>query len=519
MIRLYGQPSTFSSWPNETEGDGRTLRTVAIDAWRPPPGQSMWPAEAIGGELITGGYAQSSNSVSPTADHMAISVFNPTKGTYRNIIVPTTTGSLRAVSPDNGVTGGAVVSDFISLNDAGTEKVVFTSDFNYHRWSVTDYGLYPSLGFLTRDGRGEWQYNQALSRTAQQLQDQNGTLGKKIFPTTNDPYSLSQTAFNGGMGSLAYLPVSGHLAISRYFDRSFLVLALDGTIKGYYQNNPPDAAGGTWEPAPKWVESDPSGTAGDERFFVQYDAYYTKDGRTTYHYPHQEFRFDSTQADPLKAVTPVTGGMGKDASGFRYGYGYYDAAGNLWTGGDRIGVFVKSQTTGKRSMETSCAAPADYPNRGWMTTCGMHEVVLDAGYDVTRDGYVHSFQEDTATRTMLVSTSSGKVIPVDTTYVGGDLVAISARPLIDLQHLLQGATHQSPGLSYAAESRIDVGARSHWTPIRSVINAYETKPPDVLPAWAYRIDLDLLIKKPAAEEAAASPPSASSSVEETSASE
>ncbi|HSH59299.1 MAG TPA: hypothetical protein VK988_06590 [Acidimicrobiales bacterium] len=494
-ITMYGQPNTFSNWPGDTDRHGRTFRTVGIESWRPRPGQSMWPSEAIGGELITGGYAQSSNSLTPTADHMAIGVFNPAKGAYRDIVIPTSNGSIRAVNPYDGVTGGAVVSDFVSLNDAGIEKVAFTSDVNYHRWSVPEYGLYPSLGFLTRDAHGEWQYNRTLSRTAQQLQDQNGALGQTIFPTTNDPYAISQTAFNGGMGSLAYLPASGHLVIARYLDRSFVVLALDGTIKGYYQNNVPDPTGGTWEPAPKWVEADPSSTVGEERFFVQYDAYYTKDGRTSYHYPHQEFRFDSTQPDPMRAITPVTGGMNTDASGIRYGYGYYDAAGNLWTAGDRIGVFVKNQATGKRSLETSCTPPADYPSSGWMTTCGTREVLLEEGYDIRRDGYVQAFHEDTATGTMLVSTSGGKVIPVDTTYAGGDLVAIAARPLIDLQYLLLSATQEPPRHSSVAESRIDVATRSLWTPIRSLIKGYKTQPPEVLHGWASRIDLDLLTKE------------------------
>jgi hypothetical protein len=512
VVTLYGQAGTFGGLASRTSlSSGHSLRARAVPGWGMPPGQAVFYGEAEAGDLLLGGFPLSSNTLDPTADHMAVSVFTPSLARYTNLVIPTSNGSLSAVSPYNGLVGGADAADLQVVTINGVRKVAFISGGPYHRWDVNRYGLYPSLGFLQKQG-GQWVYDAAGSKTAQQLQERNGAAGRLAFPPSDDPYALSGTASNRLFAEIAHFPRSDNLAVNQYFgdvNGGFVALGLDGRLKGRYEVPPvPDSAGGRWLVSPKWIETDPTSRLGDERFFVQYDAYYYPPGGgpQRWYYPVQELSFNADEPDPAKAIRPISSAMTSPGypDGSTYGYGRYDSKGNLWVGtsvpggygfnGGNVAVFVRDPATGRRAgLEGACRVPGDWPARGWRTTCAP-DLTVDMGPDRAANGWVNGILEDTApgtgrTGTLYLTTILNRVVPL-VPSPGRSLREASRKPAINLDvEVLQAG---QPANRYVSSRKgiIDVANRWLWVPTSSHYDTYQLRAPEALPHWAYRVDLD-----------------------------
>lgn len=505
-VMLYGKGGTFGTLESARHvSTGQSIRTQAVTGWEMTPGQSVFYGVAAGGELFFGGFTQNGNALNPSANHMALSVFKPHASSFRNLVIPTSNGSISAVNPYFPDVGGADVADTQAVTVNGLRKLAFISTAPYHRWDEQKYGLYPSLGFLQRDGSGNWSYDAASSKTAQQLQDLNGAAGRDAFPTEDDPYALTQTATNKGMVELALLPKSGNLVINRYFGESnggFVVLDAGGHLKAKYElPDIPDSAGGSWYASPKFVETDPTSALGDERFFIQYDAYYTgPDGTKTAHHPVQEFSFNANEPDYTRAIRPVSAALATDNEGNNFGYANYDSKGNLWIGsnvpgnawnGGDMTVFRRDPETGKRSYETGrCAAPADFPASGWRISCPPEIRVAGRA----SDGWLQAIMEDTKpgtakTGTIYGVTVKGRVIPVRPAYRSGLLTGGNPQKIIDLD--VYALRDTQPGYTVnARKAYIDPASRWLWMPV-STDNATTNQVLNkVQPQWAYRVDLD-----------------------------
>ena len=514
-VVLFGRAGTFGTLATATRlGSGHSFGARPVAGWGLTPGQSFFYADAGKGEVLFATYPQSGNAIYPTADHMALSVFRRDSDTFRNITVPTSNGSLSATNPwtnPPGVVGGADVSDVqLVRTPDGTEKLAFLSAFPYHLWSIAEKGLYPALGFLRRVN-GQWVYDAAASRSAQQLQDQNGAAGRDAFPTREGPYGLGEpTASTRGFSEMAFTPRSGHLVVTQYLGDSSLgqrngrivVLGLDGSLKAsYLLPNVPDPAGGTWHVSPKFVEADPSARLGDERFVVQYDAYYTNAaGVTTWHYPIQEFAYNAA----TRAIRPVTAALEGTgyADGSELGYANYDRRGNLWVGTKVPGgygisagpVVAYTKVAGRRSYETGpCAVPADFPRRGWQVSCTPDVKVGGGGHE----GYPQAIVEDSVggpggarKGTIYAVTVTGSVVPIVPTYSGdGRLIGGVRKPVLALD--LEPLRAAQPGRSVnARKGYIDGAGRSLWIPVATTSDDPQARVPSTLPQWAYRVDLD-----------------------------
>lgn len=510
-VALYGQSGTFGGLTNKSSlSSGHSFGAKAVPGWGPTAGHSFFYGTAQGGEIILGGFPQTSNALNPTADHMLLSTFKPSGNRYRNLVVPTSNGSPSAVNPYNGLVGGADVSDLQMVTIRGVRKLAFTATTPYHRWAVPEKGIYPSLGFLKQDGKGNWIYDAASSKTAYQLQKINGEAGKEVFPTGQnadpsaphyDTYSFSMVPY-AELGEMALAPRSKYLVINRYLAGDFVVLDAGGRLKGYYKlPEILDLNGGKWAVAPKSIEADPSSNFGDERLLVSYDAYYTAaDGTQSWHYPVQEFRFNANEADYTKAMRPVSAAFYDDKGQPHAGL-TYDANGNLWIGstgrggygfsGGDVVIYRKDPRSGRRPWDAGvCALPADWPARGWGINCTADVARITGS---TSDGWATNIAEDTKTSMIYVTTVLGRVLPIVPTYRAGYVVGGTRKTTIELDAGALRATQQPSGLVWTGKGHIDVARRALWVPARTDWANYPSaKSPEKLSQWAYRINLELI---------------------------
>lgn len=475
---------------------GQTYAKSPVRPFQMPPGHTILYCQAGGGQVLCGGFPPTGNSLSSKARTMAIGHFRRSNSAWKNILIPTSTGYTDVPDPYDTLIGGADVADMQLFTVAGERRLAFISGRPFARWDVDLYGLFPSLGFLREITPGVWTYDSAGSFSAQQLQNLNGALGATHFPTVQDVFSGDQTAQNGGFAEIAILPQSQHFVITRYFNTpgiaspngGFVVISRQGELKGVYNvpTIPPLSAGGSWFAAPKFVEADPTGTVGNERFFVQYDAYHTDSaGVETWHYPDQEFRFDSSVTNPEAAITPVSSSfVSMGTTGQTAGYGDYDASGNLWIGSASSGAFgFNGGNLGKFTTRTSNvlngmnAVPANWPTSGWMdTVTPPSSTAIAETY-----GYPQSITHDPTKNRIWMAT------------VHGWLLGFSMAGVLTHTINLDVGTLQSQVPNYTvlpSKGAIDLGDRSLWVAIVPFDVAQALPAGQLVPHWLYRFDLD-----------------------------
>lgn len=178
---LYGAAGTFGQLASSSSlPTGQTLKTVAVTNWGFNPGESeFFSALAPDGEIVLGTNPQTDNELYPTADQMNLAVFDPVANTFRNIIIPTSNGTLHATNPFQ-VVGGGSVDGLITATVNGQPKIVFTSAVPYDGWDINQNGEYPTLGYLDVP-TGAVQYDQAVSLTADQIASKSA-LGATACP-------------------------------------------------------------------------------------------------------------------------------------------------------------------------------------------------------------------------------------------------------------------------------------------------------------------------------------------------
>jgi hypothetical protein len=499
---LYGKAGTFGSLGTSL-ATGQSLQTKAVDGWGFLPGDSaFFSALAPNGEVVIGTNPQTDNETYATADHMALGIFNPAQNTFRNLVVPTTTGATQVTNPFFSIGGGSV-DGIRPVTVNGVQRLAFVSAVNYNGWNTDQYGEYPTLGYLDTTS-GSLAYNQGMSKSAGQLRAQGGLNTDAC--TTNTNIFGQSVASCRGMAEMGVLPLSNKFVVTQYFPDPYngqnsgrlVVMNTDGSIAASYTYpNIPDGKGGYLTVNPREVDVDPTSTGNLEYFSVIFDV--TTDGQQSV-FPVQEFAFNRTTNQISVVSKPVVSGQTNSASKtLRYETAQYDSSGNLWLtqavpnsleGGQ---IVVYSKTNGVRKLESSCAAAQPWNGAGWVTTCAPDKVVAGTGtYGQTR-----SFVQDPTTKTMFAATLNGYLLRVKQTGTGGTLTLTTMAPInLGLDQLVDRTTH------YVGFRKgvVDATNRALYVPVVQVANPADcpTWPgatpcaPKELDQWLYKFDLNTL---------------------------
>ena len=169
---LYGKSGTFGSLGSNLP-TGESLQTNPVNNWGFSPGESeFFTAIAPTGEIVMGTNSQTDDEKYATANQLDVGIFNPTLKTFRNLAIPTSNGSLFATNPFYPI-GGATVDGLVPVTIGGIPRIAFTSADPYNGWDTTQYGEYPSLGYLDTT-TGNIAYNQSMSVDASQINAKGG---------------------------------------------------------------------------------------------------------------------------------------------------------------------------------------------------------------------------------------------------------------------------------------------------------------------------------------------------------
>ncbi|MBL7497927.1 hypothetical protein I6A84_13150 [Frankia sp. CNm7] len=499
---LYGRAGTFGNL-GTTLPSGQSLQTAAVSGWGFNAGQSeFFSTLAANGEVVLGTNSQTDNQAYPTADHMSIGVFNPSARTFRNIVVPTSTGATSATNPFYPI-GGASVETLLPVTVGGQPRVAFISLVAYHGWNITEKGEYPSLGYLDAVS-GSLQYNAGLSRTAGQIHAAGG-LGAAACPRRANLFG-QQVADCRGLSEMGVLPLSQKFIVTQYFPDTangehsgrLVVLGTDGTVAASYTYpNIPDGNGGYIQVSPREVVVDPTSSGSLEYFTVVFD---TSTGGAQSSFPLQEFAYNRSTNQIIPVSRPVLSGQ-TNASGqpYRFETATYDAQGNLWAtqavtnslAGGPIVVYVKN--AGSRKLQNTCAAGANWNGAGWGTTCAPDRTAADT----SNYGQTRSFTQDPVSRTMFAATLSGYLLRVKQTGSGSGLT-LTTLPTVNLglDQLIDRNTYPI-GIRKGV---VDAQNRALYVPVVQVQNpaSCPTWPgstpcaPQPLDQWLYRFDLSAL---------------------------
>ena len=502
VATLYGGAGTLRGM-GAVLPTGESVATEPVAGWGFRPGQSaFFSTLSPSGEVLVGTNPQTDNQSFATADHMSIGVFDPARNTFRNLVIPTSTGALSATSPFQPV-GGASVETLLPVTVGGRPRIAFISLLPYHGWNVAEKGLYPSLGYLdvTADGV---RYNPELSRTADQIHARGG-LSAEACPLRTNLFG-QQVAHCRGLGEMDLLPLSRTLVMTQYFpDRAqgqhsgrIIVMDTDGTVLAQYvYPNIPDGRGGFLQVNPRGVAADPTARGDREHFTVVFDV---TGGSPKPEFPIQEFAYERSSKRIIPVSRPVLTGQ-RNAAGERYRFETmrYDAAGNLWAtqavpgslaGGPMV---VYANVDGKRRLQTACPAGPGWDGEGWGSACPPDRTAPGtADYGQTR-----SLVQDPASGMMLAATFGGYLMRVQPSGGGADLRLTTLPPVsLGLGKLVDRRTHHV-GVRTGV---VDPKGRALYVPV------VQTQPPAGCPTWPgpkacpprpldqwlYRFNLDIL---------------------------
>lgn len=500
---LYGATGTFGSLASTSAlPTGQTLKTVGVTNWGFNLGESeFFSALAPDGEVVLGTNPQTDNEVYATADQMNLGVFDPVANTFRNIVVPTSNGTLHVTNPFSFV-GGASVDGLITATVNGQPEIAFTSSVNYNGWDISQYGEYPTVGFLDVP-TGAIQYNQALSLTADQIASKSA-LGPTACPSFTNIFN-QQLSGCQGMAEMGQLPLSHAFVITQYFAPSnahsggIVVMNPDGTVLARYQY--PDIASGSGFLAvnPREVDVDPTSSGALEYFSVIFDVQNPDGSQGSF--PLQEFAFNRVTNQIVPISAPIlSGGTTSSGVGYRFETAKYDSLGNLWATQDdptslAAGpIVVYANTAGVRTkLEVTCSVPTSWLGANWGESCPPDQIASNTGtYGQTR-----SFTEDPQTHTMFAATINGFLLRVKQSGIGPTLT-LTTLPAININ--LDSLRASNTGFIGIRKGVIDPATRSLYVP---VVQTYSpslcstwpsTSPctPIQLSQWLYRFDLNAL---------------------------
>jgi hypothetical protein len=497
VITVTGSSGSFGNLGATTPTDANTTQSVSLStsspaSWGFGAGQSAWFTTLTGEHEVAIGNLPQSGSPLPTADHMAVSIWNPAATTpFANFVIPTSTGMTATLKPGTLV-GGADIEDVqdIPSKFGRPERIAFTSAIPYWNWDTSVVGEYPTLGFLKRTAKG-WTYDRYKSKTAEQI----------AASTTNTALADSACPASGsmrdckGFTEIALLPVSNDLVVTQYFHNAGLtsggiaVLSPTGTLLARYQYPQVFAPGGSTSLtiAPREVKSDPTGTRGNERFVVIFDTYTSSGGPSPF--AAQEFVFNSRN----KQITPTTTAFRSDQTGSNaFSTSLYDSSGNLWLAQHVSGALTAAPLVRYTRTELAVCAPGASWTQNYGQTCAPHDSIVQSA----KLGDSVSLDEDTTTHDILNTTLAGylqAIEPSGSTYQQKLVVNLGLGVLVNRFQLLIGPH----------KGTVDPTNRLYYIPIQQLQSdaatgtqcGYGHTPatppctPLVLNQWLYTVDL------------------------------
>jgi len=504
VITVTGSAGSFGTLGATTPTDVNAPQSVSVStsspaSWGFGAGESAWFTTLTNEhELAIANLPQSGNPLEPTADHMAVSMWNPAATPpFVNFVIPTSTGMTTALQKGSTLVGGADVEDVqdIPARFARPERIAFTSAAPYWNWDPLVVGEYPTLGFLKRTTKG-WQYDQATSKTAEQIaaSTRNTALADSACPVSGSIRDCK------GFTEIALLPVSNDLVVTQYFPNSGLtsggivVLSPTGALLARYQYPQVSAPGNSTQLsiAPREVKSDPTGTRGNERFVVIFDTY--SPTKAPLPFAAQEFVFNSR----TKQITPGTIAFRSDQTGnYAFSTSLYDSSGNLWLAQHVSGALNAGPLLRYTRAELNTCAPGTNWTQNYGQTCAPHDNIAES----KNLGDSTSLDEDTATHDILNTTLAGYlqvIAPSGSTYQQKLVINLGLGVLVNRFKLLIGPH----------KGTVDATNRLYYIPIQEMQNDVSNNssacgyghtpatppcPPPLLNQWLYTVDLFQLL--------------------------
>lgn len=227
VVTLYGTGFAPAVAAAVVTSTGHTFAAVTVPGWGFGPGVAVfYTAPLPGGAIAITTVPLTLNELQPTADHAELGIFYPAplnpsaagpRPGFTRIVIPTTTGSLTAVTPGEAI-GGTDAGGGDMQVVAG--RPVFTCEGYYFSWNIPTFGLYPALGFLQNlagqwafappaanflagndtgfeSGTGDWVPNTNCSIAASNAQAHTGTQSLQI--TSSSAGDMIAASFNSAL--------------------------------------------------------------------------------------------------------------------------------------------------------------------------------------------------------------------------------------------------------------------------------------------------------------------------------
>lgn len=439
-VEMYGAPGTFAGMAAATvTASGHSFIARPTGPWRFGAGEALFYTAALpDGQIALSTAPLTSNELQPTYDHAELNVFDPARGLFYRVTVPTSAGATVALNPGTHVGGTDAGGGDLVIHPA-SGRVMFTCGGYYFGWNIPAVGLYPGIGQLARGGDGNWAYDGADSKTGDQIEASN--------PTAFSVINSAQTAGNGasywglrGIAQMDVFPASRNVIVGHYFNgnghNSGCVSVVDssGNLLCAYQIPDMNRQDGATSMivSPREIKCDPSSATGDERFVIVYDVFGNSNAQPVPSHAIQEFSYNAgTQTVTPKSVPCISG-----IDDAMPQYCFFSATGTLYvanggqnTGGNNslfarnMDVYLKK--TGERDLVTLAPATTTWATDGRYATPVKPDFTL--GFPVAQNvGIAGPLAVDVATGAVLGPTLAGKLavtVPSGGTALGANLLA------------------------------------------------------------------------------------------------
>lgn len=491
LVSIFGAPGTFGGLTDST-----VVVPVDVPGWGFGPGQAAFmSAVAADGTVFIATTPFSDDQSKLTGTNMELGVFESVAGRFTRLVIPSSSGTTsqpRADPAYRGVGGGDVGDVVVATGPDGDERAVFVSAMPYYGWDLTVHGLLPSFGQL-RHVDGQWRYDQALSRTADQLA---ATTEPYVAATAFPIYQPGEPRSSRGLASIVRLPHSQHFVIAQYLGTggagtdsgALLVVDIDGNVKAYWQYPQVKPLGITVIVNPREVVADPTSEPDDERFVL------ISDCRGLDYQPLpftvQEFSYSASQG----AITPKSTAVRAVQDYSRMETAVFDANGTLFVArtradglrADKMAVYPKLGP--ERGLVTRTPATGNWPVDSWGTTNSPDFLVT--GTD--QGGLVRSFLVDPSSGAVLLTGLDGLLQVVRPSGAGTRMTFQTSRPLDIGLNKLRGPSSRYVGIRRGA---VDAERRILWLPVNQMVldDLPWPYPPFKLDQWLLRVDLDKLL--------------------------
>jgi hypothetical protein len=450
-VNYYGRGGTFGSLGGRL-ASGQEIGLNAVSNLGMSPGRKFYVTEvAADGTVFTGGLDHRGGFGAlgdETGDTMEIGSLDPATNTYRNIGITSSTGRSTFTYPD-GRPGGSAIGDLEAIR--GGQGVAFIAPVAYRQQDPSTDGVWPVFGILSKVG-GTWR---VASGSGWRNQWTGGELRQTTF-SANPEVGQRACSQDGGtptapqshcrmLNEMASLPASGDIGVAQYGGSITSIRPGAPDAGGRYRpvvtgHFPYPAIEDTTTPADpddnlsiavREIQADPTGTSGNERFTVTFDAWTNRliPGTPGWNYPAtavvQEFRYDAATGDIAPVSPPILPGDAL-SSGVLWGYStnIYDHLGNLWVpraegyGAGSLAVYAKAGGQHRYNGSACGWDPARHLS-GYRTTgpdgLQVWGQACRPDYDILQNrDHNNGFGlvQDPTTRDIVQLTTSGKLLAI-----------------------------------------------------------------------------------------------------------